>query len=48
MRAPVDWLSATLRAVVPAKAGTHNHRLWNMGPRLRGDDNVSVDELDHE
>jgi hypothetical protein len=25
-------------AVVPAKAGTHNHRLWNMGPRFRGDD----------
>src|SRR6266487_5514253 len=25
-------------AVVPANAGTHNHRLWNMGPRLRGDD----------
>src|SRR5207244_1018126 len=24
--------------VVPAQAGTHNHRLWNMGPRLRGDD----------
>ena len=24
--------------VVPAKAGTHNHRLWNIGPRLRGDD----------
>jgi hypothetical protein len=24
--------------VVPAKAGTHDHRLWNMGPRLRGDD----------
>src|SRR5258708_12597529 len=27
-----------LNTVVPAKAGTHNHRLWNMGPRLRGDD----------
>jgi len=27
-------------AVVPAKAGTHNHRLWNMGPRFRGDDSV--------
>jgi hypothetical protein len=27
-----------LSAVVPAKAGTHNHRLWNMGPRFRGDD----------
>jgi hypothetical protein len=25
--------------VVPAKAGTHNHGLWNMGPRFRGDDN---------
>jgi len=24
--------------VVPAQAGTHNHRLWNMGPRFRGDD----------
>src|SRR5437870_8598111 len=24
--------------VVPAKAGTHDHRLWNMGPRLHGDD----------
>jgi hypothetical protein len=29
-------------AVVPAKAGTHNHRLWNMGPRLRGDDSVMM------
>src|SRR5262249_12912314 len=25
-------------SVVPAQAGTHNHRLWNMGPRFRGDD----------
>src|SRR3984893_14312068 len=25
-------------SVVPAKAGTHDHRLWNMGPRLRGGD----------
>jgi hypothetical protein len=25
--------------VVPAKAGTHNRRLWNMDPRVRGDDN---------
>src|ERR1700730_12885732 len=22
----------------PRKRGTHNHRLWNMGPRFRGDD----------
>src|SRR5262252_3976446 len=29
-------------AVVPAKAGTHNHRLWNMGPRLRGADTGDV------
>src|SRR5262245_14173795 len=29
-------------AVVPAKAGTHSHGLWNMGPRLRGDDNLYV------
>jgi hypothetical protein len=21
------------KSVVPAKAGTHDHRLWNMGPR---------------
>jgi hypothetical protein len=27
-------------AVVFAKAGTHNHRLWNIGPRFRGDDNM--------
>src|SRR5262249_16808375 len=27
--------------VVPAKAGTHNHSLWNMGPRFRGDDGGS-------
>jgi hypothetical protein len=27
-----------LSSVVPAKAGTHNHRLWKMGPRFRGDD----------
>jgi hypothetical protein len=31
-------LARTFPAVVPAKAGTHNHGLWNMGPRLRGDD----------
>jgi 23S rRNA pseudouridine2605 synthase len=42
------------KSVVPAKAGTHNHRLWNMGPRngvpatrasrgaLRGDDNTAT------
>jgi hypothetical protein len=30
-------LRAKLIIVVPAKAGTHNHRLWNMGPRFRGD-----------
>ena len=24
--------------VVPAYAGTHNHRLWNMGSRFRGND----------
>src|SRR5262247_2440394 len=29
--------------VVPAKAGTHDHRLWNMGPRLRGDDSQQYD-----
>jgi 23S rRNA pseudouridine2605 synthase len=41
------------KSVVPAKAGTHNHGLWNMGPRngvpatrasrgaLRGDDNTA-------
>ncbi len=28
----------TANTVVPAKAGTHNHQLWNMGPRFRGDD----------
>jgi hypothetical protein len=35
--------------VVPAKAGTHNHGLWNMGPRLRGDDSnqSEIDEIDH-
>jgi hypothetical protein len=27
--------------VVPAQAGTHNHRLWNMGSRLRGNDSAS-------
>jgi hypothetical protein len=26
--------------VVPAKAGTHDHRLRNIGPRFRGDDNL--------
>jgi hypothetical protein len=31
----VAWFGVTLPAVVTAKAGTHNHRLWNMGPRLR-------------
>src|SRR6266508_894204 len=25
-------------SVVPAQAETHNHRIWNMGPRFRGDD----------
>jgi 23S rRNA pseudouridine2605 synthase len=32
------------KPVVPAKAGTHRappHGLWNMGPRLRGDDNTA-------
>src|SRR4029450_149021 len=34
--------------VVPAQAGTHDHRLWNMGPRLRGDDGRSQsDEFPH-
>jgi hypothetical protein len=28
----------TPNTVVPAKAGTYNHQLWNMGPRFRGDD----------
>src|SRR5262249_36061508 len=42
--------STRTRSVVPANAGTHNHRLWNMGPQhkrvyarlrraMRGDDN---------
>src|SRR5262249_12705446 len=31
-------LRAKLIIVVPAKAGTHNHRLWNIGPRFRGAD----------
>ena len=35
-------LNGRLKAVVPAKAGTHNHRLWNMGPRLRGDDSYEM------
>jgi hypothetical protein len=47
MRPPADWPGMTLLlsspakrivTVVPAQAGTHNHRLWNMGPRFRGDD----------
>jgi hypothetical protein len=28
--------------VVPANAGTHDHCLWNMGPRLRGDDGGEI------
>ncbi len=44
MHTPADRVSAALYAVVPAQAGTHSHRLWNMGPRLRGDDSVSADE----
>jgi hypothetical protein len=39
----VAWFGVTLLAVVPAKAGTHNHRLWNMGPRLRGDDAIWIE-----
>ena len=42
----VSWRRARCcnlgRDVVPAKAGTHaalNRGLWNMDPRLRGDDN---------
>jgi 23S rRNA pseudouridine2605 synthase len=34
--------SRSPKAVVPAKAGTHRapqRKVWNMGPRLRGDDN---------
>src|SRR5262249_22759443 len=37
---PVDRLISL--PVVPADAGTHNHQLWNMGPRLRGDDGNNV------
>jgi 23S rRNA pseudouridine2605 synthase len=29
------------KSVVPAKAGTHDHGLWNMGSRLRGDDSTA-------
>src|SRR5262249_35458472 len=25
--------------------GTHNHRLWNMGPRFRGDDSIALTEM---
>jgi hypothetical protein len=28
----------SLHLVVPAKAGTYDHRLWNMGSRFRGND----------
>src|SRR5262245_1333221 len=48
-RLGLDCLLIALVSVVPAKAGTHNHRhfsfqchniaLRRMGPRLRGDDN---------
>src|SRR5262249_57723340 len=34
-----DWLG-----VVPAQAGTHNHRSWNMGPRLRGNDSIRTEK----
>src|SRR6516225_4883074 len=27
--------------VIPAQAGIHDHRLWNMGPRFRGDDSIA-------
>ena len=30
-----DGLWTRVNALMP---GTRNHRLWNMGPRLRGDD----------
>src|SRR5262249_18648335 len=30
---------------VPAKAGTHNHRLWNIGPRFRGDDGEHAEPI---
>jgi hypothetical protein len=36
---PVISSAFVYLAVVPANAGTHTHRLWNMGPRVRGDDN---------
>jgi 23S rRNA pseudouridine2605 synthase len=29
------------KSVVPAKAGTHDHGLWNMGSRLRGNDSTA-------
>ncbi len=29
---------STVLAVVPAQAGTRNHPLWSMGPRIRADD----------
>jgi carboxymethylenebutenolidase len=31
-----------LSSVVPAKAGTHNHRPWKMDPRFRGGDNTLI------
>ena len=48
--------SASLRAFTPVfdglwtrvnalMLGTHNLRLWNMGPRFRGDDTNSGDEF---
>src|SRR6266404_9421870 len=49
---PVEEARSAL-SVVPAHSasktrvnallpGTHNHRLWNMGPRLRGDDGTKA------
>ncbi len=35
-------MSKIFSLVIPAKAATHLLKVWEMGPRLRGDDEIRV------
>src|SRR5262249_12824386 len=42
-RKEAERVGCTTRpTVAPAQAGPNTHRLWNMGPRLRGDDSWTI------
>jgi hypothetical protein len=42
MRSQQICSAITWALVVPAKAGTHGRRLWNTGPRFRGDEYTNL------